>query len=306
MAVRRAKRPKLAVQDRLVSASVKSSRAKKEARHADSSIDSELSALARKLKSKEHSLSLARGHAHRRQVAQRDADSKISRLTSERDSLVNTLDLISGQRKVADDERQAAARDLKAAEADWTAVRNRLRKHASYAAIRDAVESVDDEIDQLRKAAAGLEKTVAAADVKASDARAALAAIEKERRDAHDAIQKLPNKIRAARGQVARLLGDVKSASADDACLLAAAERDLGTAIAALSDHTRSRSDDGLARGLLDTAALEKALALKERESQRLEKARTALAETQAELQLRLQQRESDIRTKAKAKLKSD
>ncbi len=298
MAVRRAKRPKLAVQDRLVSASVKSSRAKKEARHAVQGIDSELSALAEKVKSKEHSLSLARGHAHRRQVAQRDADSKISRLTSERDSLVNTLDLISGQRKVADDERQAAARDLKAAEADWTAVRNRLRKHASYAAIRDAVDSVDAEIDRLRKKAAGLEKKMSVADGRAATARAALAAVEKERRDAQDALQRLPNEIRAARGQVTRLLGDVSAATPDEAARVGAAQPALRVALDGLRAHVRGAGDDGLARSLVDTTAFKKATARNEREMARLAKARETLTRTQGELQTRIEQRENDIRSR--------
>jgi len=97
----------------------------------------------------------------------------------------------------------------------------------------------------------------------------------------------------------------MKSARPDDVFVLAAAERDLRTAIASLHAHARTSADDGLARDLLDTKALDKARARKEREAQKLDAARSALAETQAALQERLQRRESDIRTKAKTALKT-
>jgi len=129
-----------------VSARKKSRHTRRKAR----SVDSELSTLEKKVKKKEHSLSRARARAHQRQAAQRDADATIRRLTSERDSLVDTLAVISGRRKMAQDERDAATRDVKDAEADLAALRRRIKKHESFDAVSKAIDEVDGGIDRLR------------------------------------------------------------------------------------------------------------------------------------------------------------
>jgi predicted nucleic acid-binding Zn-ribbon protein len=236
-----------------------------------------------------------RGNAHRRAAAHSDTEGRIRRKAIETESLRSTLDIVNNQLKVVAEERAAAARDLKTAEKELTAVQSRVRKHESYNATKSAVAAVDAEIDRLRKKAAGLEKTVSAAENRASAARAALAAVEKERRDAQDALQRLPNEIRAARGQVTRMLGEVSTAPPDDAARVGAAQPALREALDSLREHARRTGDD-LARSLVDTTALKKATARNEEEMERLSNAKAALAKTQAELQTRIEQRENDIR----------
>jgi len=265
---------------------------------APKALDSQIATLTRKVHSEERRLERMRGNALRRATAQRDTEGRIRRKAIEADALRSTLDLINNHLKVVAEERAAAARDLKAAEKEWIAVQNRVRKHESYAATKDAVTAVDTEIERLRKKAAGLEKTVNAAEARASAARAALAAVEKERRDVQDSLQRLPNEIHAARGQVTRLLGEVSTATPEDAARVAAAQPALRDALDTLRERVHRTGDDALARSLVDTTALKNATARNEMEMERLSIAKAALADTQADLQTRIEQRENDIRSR--------
>jgi septal ring factor EnvC (AmiA/AmiB activator) len=207
-----------------------------------------------------------------------------------------TLEIISGLRTVVSEERAAAVRELKIAEADWAVLQKSAKGHDASATIKAAVDGVDGAIDRLRKDVAAAEKKVEAADGRFSKSRATLATLEKAHRDAHEALQSLPNQIRAARGQVVRLLGDAKSAAPDDALRIVSTERDIRSALDALRAHTRGSADEDLANELLDTKEVEAARATNAKDQEDLDKAKKDLAELKSTLQVRLQQRESDIR----------
>ena len=259
--------------------------------------DRELAAFTKRLQSKERSIAKLQAAVQRSEKAQHDTEDKKRRLEAERDALRATLDVLTGQRRAAADERVVAARELKQATASWTAIQKRLRKHPHYRAIKAAVSAVDGEVDTLRTEAAALEKQVAQAEIAVSKATARLTEAEQERRQAQEAILRIPNDIRIARRNVARLIGDVQSASGDNPPRAVAAERELRKALEALREHARSRSDTPLVHALVDTRAIDEARARLEEETGTLNARKAELAKAQAALDARLQRRDEDIRT---------
>lgn len=276
----------------------KPARRRTSGRRSTTGLDARLSALSKRVHTKEQNIARARVHEHRRAEAQREAGDTIRRLTAERDSLRDTLEVVNSQRRIAADERAAAAREVKIAEKFWSDLQKHARKHESFKATKDAVAAVDSRNEKLRQKVSKLEKQLEAAETKTSDARATLAAREKERRDALDAVQRVPNEIRAARGNLTRLLETLKSPGTDDIHRVAASERQFRDALDELRAHTRGSSDNGLVGGLLDTQALDDARERMEDEAGKAAKIRAELAAVQAELHNNLQSRDNDIRTR--------
>lgn len=274
-------------------------------RHPMPGLDARLSALSKRVHSKEQSITRARANENRRAEAQREAGDTIRRLVAERDALRDTLEVIDSQRKIAADERAAAARELKNAEKVWSDLQKQARKHASFKATKDAVAAVDSHNDKLRQTVSKLEKQLAVAEARTADARAALASREKERRDALDAMQRVPNEIRAARGNLTRLLETLKSPAVDEVHRAATMERQFREALDALRAHTRGSIDNGMVSGLLDTQALDEARTRMEDEASKAAKIKSELIAAQAELHNNLQGRDSHIRTRVLKKVKN-
>ena len=259
--------------------------------------DRELAAFVKRLRSKERSISKLQAAVQRSEKTQHHTEEKKQRLESERDLLRATLDVLTGQRRAAADERVVAGRELKQSTASWAAIQKRLRKHPQYRAIKAAVARVDREVDGLRAEVTALDTQVAQAEIAVSKATAVLTEAEQERRQAQEAILRIPNDIRVARRNVARLLGDVQSASSDNPQRAVAAERELRRAMEMLRHHARSRSDTPLVHALVDTRAIDEARARLEAATETLTARKFELAKVRATLEARLQRRDEDIRT---------
>jgi chromosome segregation ATPase len=261
------------------------------------SIARKLSTFARRMKDTERRLSRVRGGLERRERARLETEDVVRQLTGERDTLKDTLDVVSGHRTAAADERVAAAEDLKKAQAEWSALKKRFGKHPAFSIARKTAVTVDTRIEKTRQKIAALETKAAAAEAGVENARARLAEAEKERRDAQETVQRRPLEIKAARGQLAKLVAELSTATPDNVHAFAAAERQFQAAVADLKAHTDAR-DDRLVRSLLDTAAVDKARSRSEAESLKLSKIRTDLAREQAALQDLLERRDNEIRTR--------
>jgi cytoplasmic iron level regulating protein YaaA (DUF328/UPF0246 family) len=110
-------------------------------------------------------------------------------------------------------------------------------------------------------------------------------------------MQRRPLEIRTARGELSRILADAKAADPEDVHAFAAADRRFQAAFDELRARTRA-SEDELARGLLDTAAIDRARARAEAQLKKLNALKTTLAEAQTTLQDLVDRREHDIRTR--------
>jgi chromosome segregation ATPase len=261
----------------------------------------EVSAFARRVKSKERSLSRLQATVQRRVRAQHDAEARKRELESERDVMRATLDVLTSQRRAAADERRVAARELKQAAATWNAIQKRARTHPQYRAIKAAVASVDRALDRRRAEVSTLEKQVTEAEAATSVATAALTVAEQERRDAQAALQQIPNDIRAARRHVSKLISDLQSVAADNPERVVAAEREVGTALDALRRQTRQVNDTHLVHSLVDTRATDEARARLEAQSQQLAKLKADLATAQAAVAALLQRRNEDVQSRIRA-----
>lgn len=260
--------------------------------------EKELSAISRKMRSKERDLSRLEGETQRRVEAQKATDEAIRRLTTERDTLQGTLKALQSQRKSAADERAAAKHDLDEVEAIWSGLLKRAKANGAFSRIKGIVNAVDGDLDELRARAAALEKKAAAAEASAMAARNALVLAEKERRDAQQQIERLPSEIRAARGRLSRVLAELRSSDPSDARRVAMAEREVRAAIEALRAQSHGGRESALVRVLLDTTPVEKARARLEAETRALNEIKVGLAEAQAALHDRLQKRDNEVVTR--------